>query len=77
MFGLGNFGNNLIDKINANDDFTEFEKVFLIAAISASETSTDLKMQAFRNDACKFCSNNPKNGGSGNCNCTLATPKIT
>lgn len=25
--------------------------------------------------ACEFCSNNPKNGGYGNCNCTL--PSIT
>lgn len=26
---------------------------------------------------CKYCSNNPKNGGSGFCLCTLGTPKVT
>ena len=26
---------------------------------------------------CKNCSNNPQNGGSGICNCTLNLPKIT
>lgn len=26
---------------------------------------------------CENCSNNPKNGGSGICNCTLGLPKIT
>lgn len=28
-------------------------------------------------EACQNCSNNPKNGGSGICHCTLGTPKIT
>ena len=28
------------------------------------------------NKICENCSCNPKNGGSGNCNCTLATPTI-
>lgn len=28
-------------------------------------------------DACKTCSNHPRNGGSGICLCTLGTPKIT
>lgn len=27
-------------------------------------------------DPCKHCSTHPSNGGSGNCNCTLGTPKI-
>lgn len=26
---------------------------------------------------CRTCSNNPANGGSGNCNCTLGQPEIT
>ena len=26
---------------------------------------------------CQICSNNPANGGSGNCNCTLGTPEVT
>ena len=28
-------------------------------------------------DPCEHCSVNPKNGGSGLCNCTLACQKIT
>lgn len=27
--------------------------------------------------ACTHCANNPKNGGSGVCNCILGTPVIT
>ena len=26
--------------------------------------------------ACKYCPNNPQNGGSGVCHCTLGTPVI-
>ena len=29
------------------------------------------------NSPCEHCGCNPKNGGSGLCNCTLACPKIT
>lgn len=32
---------------------------------------------SFEQSACVNCSNNPKNGGSGNCNCILGTPKVT
>jgi hypothetical protein len=28
----------------------------------------------FNSPSCDKCSNNPKNGGSGFCNCTLGTP---
>lgn len=28
-------------------------------------------------DACEYCPNDPRNGGPGNCNCILGTPKIT
>ncbi len=28
------------------------------------------------NDACKFCQNNPNNGGIGICNCVLGSPVI-
>ena len=34
-------------------------------------------MPTFDNLACVYCSNNPKNGGSGICHCTLGTPSIT
>lgn len=36
-----------------------------------------MPMQPFDNSACVHCSNNPKNGGSGICNCTLGLPSIT
>lgn len=29
------------------------------------------------NEPCKSCSNNPKNGGSGICLCTLGMPQVT
>ena len=32
---------------------------------------------AFGQSACINCPNNPKNGGSGNCNCILGQPQIT
>lgn len=31
----------------------------------------------FEQSACANCSNNPKNGGSGICHCTLGLPKVT
>lgn len=37
----------------------------------------DLTVSAFEQSACVNCSNNPKNGGSGICHCTLGQPKIT
>ena len=32
--------------------------------------------QHFYNNTCMSCPNNPKNGGSGNCNCILGTQII-
>lgn len=37
----------------------------------------DPTVSAFEQSACANCSNNPKNGGSGICHCTLGQPKIT
>lgn len=31
----------------------------------------------FKQSPCDNCSNNPKNGGSGICNCILGLPKVT
>lgn len=31
----------------------------------------------YNSSPCKYCSNNPENGGSGVCHCTLGQPKIT
>ena len=36
-----------------------------------------LNNATFEQSTCINCPNNPKNGGSGNCNCTLGLPKIT
>ena len=33
-------------------------------------------MDNMQNSPCDNCQANPKNGGSGICNCTLSTPKI-
>ena len=30
-----------------------------------------------KGNVCEGCSNNPRNGGTGNCNCTLNLPQIT
>lgn len=37
----------------------------------------DSLISNFEQSACANCSNNPKNGGSGICHCTLGQPKIT
>lgn len=34
-------------------------------------------MDSFSNGVCITCGNNPKNGGSGICHCTLGQPQIT
>ena len=31
---------------------------------------------AFENSACKYCSNNPRNGCSGICHCIMGSPEI-
>lgn len=52
----------------APDDFNKFERL-----------PSDLKLTTSFPiaEACKTCPNHPSNGGSGNCNCTLGTPKVT
>ena len=37
----------------------------------------DQSFMPFNSLACQNCSNNPANGGSGICHCTLGLPKIT
>ena len=41
-----------------------------------NESSPYATMDSFQSVACVMCSNNIKNGGSGNCNCTLGQPQI-
>ena len=45
---------------------------FLFSPVSNSDVSVERPYTA-----CESCSNNPKNGGSGICFCTLGTPEIT
>lgn len=32
--------------------------------------------QTWMPEACKYCGNNPVNGGSGICHCTIGTPNL-
>ena len=71
-------GNNLIvddlvdlfkyDKLEVNLDDTTLLNNYNLE---------DATISAFEQPSCVNCSNNPKNGGSGICFCTLGQPKIT
>lgn len=76
MFGLGNAGTNLVTKINESKDFNEWEKSILIQSLKHTEECTDTVVLTLRKQVCDNCSNNPKNGGSGVCHCTLGSPII-
>lgn len=76
MFGLGNAGTNLVTKINESKNFNEWEKSILIQGLKHTEESTDIVVLTLRKQVCDNCSNNPKNGGSGVCHCTLGSPVI-
>lgn len=53
--------------------------LFLTGLSTGDEATPEYETwnNSFTNEACKRCSNNPKNGGSGVCQCILGTPKIT
>lgn len=76
MFGLGNAGSDLVKKVNESKDFNEWEKSMLIQGLRITEDSDNLIVKTLRSQACDSCSNNPKNGGSGICHCTLGLPVI-
>lgn len=76
MFGLGNAGTNLVTKINESKNFNEWEKSILIQGLKHTEESTDIVVLTLRKQVCDNCANNPKNGGSGICHCTLGSPVI-
>lgn len=76
MFGLGNAGSDLVKKVNESKDFNEWEKSMLIQGLRITEDSDNLIVKTLRSQACDSCSNNPKNGGSGICHCTLGLPTI-
>lgn len=45
--------------------------------ISTDDTTNALLKDIFGSTACDGCSNNPKNGGSGICFCTLGSMQVT
>lgn len=67
------FGGNIINDINntetlsLNDYLNNFNDFYPKASLIGN----------FEQSACINCSNNPKNGGSGICHCTLGQIKIT
>lgn len=76
MFGLGNPGTDLATKINESKNFNDWEKAILIQGLKHTEDCTDTTVLTLRKQACDNCANNPKNGGSGICHCTLGLPVI-
>ena len=52
------------------------DEVFELVHENYAEVNKDYLMEQNR-QACKYCQNNPKNGGSGVCQCILGTPIIT
>jgi len=59
------FGGNGLNDFNNNDD------------ISLNNYLNCEPISIFNQSACINCSNNPKNGGNGICNCTLGQIHIT
>lgn len=53
---------------------TEQELIELVRKVYG-EVNKEYLTEQMRN-ACQFCPNNPQNGGSGVCNCTLGSPVI-
>ena len=64
-----------------NDESSANELMSVLESLGFHEVvfptlSTATVTLSVQNDPCKDCSNNPKNGGSGVCNCTIGLPKI-
>lgn len=65
------------------DDFIKYSKEvlgidFYVDEDEKPDTIEDIFGDMFfQSEACEHCSNNPKNGGSGVCQCILGTPKVT
>lgn len=52
------------------------DEIFELVRENYAETNKDYLMEQNR-QACKYCPNNPKNGGSGVCQCILGTPIVS
>lgn len=62
-----------IEKIEDEDNNNEL----LLNNINTSSYEKVTVEEPFSYNPCQNCSNNPKNGGSGICNCTLGLPKMS
>ena len=62
-----------IEKIENEDNNNEL----LLNNINTSSYEKVTVEEPFSFSPCQNCSNNPKNGGSGICNCTLGLPKMS
>ena len=71
MFGLQEFRTDIDNKIRNSTELTEDQKVTILKSLQDSEKLREYK------DACRNCPNNPNNGGSGICQCTLGLYRIT
>lgn len=58
-----------------NSPMTDEELFELVRKNYTEQNYEYLKEQT--SEACKYCQNNPANGGSGVCNCILGSPSIT
>lgn len=57
------------DYINTENGGVDYYIVERCVPVQSSDS-------AFENSACKYCSNNPRNGGSGICHCIMGSPEI-
>lgn len=64
----------LVEKIKSSKEFNDLEKSILIQRLRNTKNINNTPLaHTFNNQACINCSNNPKNGGSGICHCTLGS----
>ena len=52
------------------------EQVIRVPFIEYENNSPYATLDSFQSNPCVNCGNNPKNGGSGNCNCVLGQSTI-
>lgn len=73
----------LIIEIPDNYDLSKIQngsiasRIILNAVANGTPVVIGTATWDYDNETCKYCGNNPKNGGSGVCHCSLATHKIT
>lgn len=71
---------NLIDYVISSDivinEISRIEETSTFED-TVRDPNANIYEHTFNLEVCKYCSNNPSNGGSGICNCILRSPKIT